>query len=294
MLLSVTAQEYGAAEAHCHRAAHVRSSLNLNLTLYPNGIKKADGVGSDHISLYLAIAMPDTVSNGWEVNAYVNFFVFDQIRDRFLQIQDASVSHWRFHNMKTECGIANLLPHSVLNDPSSGYVVNGRCVIGVEMFMITKNTYKGESLTTVKQPNNGSFFWKIDNFEALVGKSASNKLISSSSFIVEGKKWCITLNPLGEEGSEGHLSIFLACLDIPVSPERRIFVNSTLRIRDQINGNHFGKLVDGWFETTKVEWGFPDFMSIPTLVDSSKGYLVKNSVIIEVIFHHMFFVKNFA
>ena len=60
-------------------------SIFRRLVLYPNGKKNSNGNG--HISLYLAIAATDDLPLGWEVNANIRFFVFDQIRDKYMSIQ---------------------------------------------------------------------------------------------------------------------------------------------------------------------------------------------------------------
>ena len=60
-------------------------SVSRRLELYPNGKKNSNGYG--HISLYLAIAATDDLPLGWEVNVDIRFFVFDQIRDKYLSIQ---------------------------------------------------------------------------------------------------------------------------------------------------------------------------------------------------------------
>jgi hypothetical protein len=59
--------------------------MSRRLVLYPNGKKNSNGNG--HISLYLAIANTKDLQLGWEVNANIKFFVFDQIRDKYLCIQ---------------------------------------------------------------------------------------------------------------------------------------------------------------------------------------------------------------
>jgi hypothetical protein len=60
-------------------------SMSRRLVLYPNGKKNSNGNG--HISLYLAISTTKDLHLGWEVNAKITFFVFDQIRDKYLCIQ---------------------------------------------------------------------------------------------------------------------------------------------------------------------------------------------------------------
>lgn len=53
--------------------------------LYPSGNVKRDG--SDHISLYLAIAEPNAIPPGSQVDVILKFFVFDHLRDEYLTIQ---------------------------------------------------------------------------------------------------------------------------------------------------------------------------------------------------------------
>ncbi|KAE9455379.1 hypothetical protein C3L33_12702, partial [Rhododendron williamsianum] len=57
------------------------------LCVHPNGNEKMN-VGR-HISLYLVIADTETLPPGWEVNVNFKLFVFDQIRDKYLAVQDA-------------------------------------------------------------------------------------------------------------------------------------------------------------------------------------------------------------
>jgi len=59
--------------------------MSRRLVLYPNGKKNSNG--NDHISLYLAIAATETYPIGWGVNVHIRFFVFDQIRNKYLTIQ---------------------------------------------------------------------------------------------------------------------------------------------------------------------------------------------------------------
>ncbi|XP_041000640.1 uncharacterized protein LOC121246530 [Juglans microcarpa x Juglans regia] len=83
---------------------------------------------NDHISLYLAIANQNNLLPGWEVNVNFKLFVFDQICNNYLCVQDGIVR--RFHNLKTEWGFNQLLPLDFLGDPSNGYIVDDTCLWG--------------------------------------------------------------------------------------------------------------------------------------------------------------------
>ena len=56
-----------------------------NFSIYPNGDKTKGG--QDHISMYLEMMDTTSLPAGWEVNAIFNFFVFDQIRDKYVGFQ---------------------------------------------------------------------------------------------------------------------------------------------------------------------------------------------------------------
>jgi hypothetical protein len=98
---------------------------------------------------------------------------------------DASVK--RFHEMKTEWGFDQLLSLETFNDASKGYLFNDGCVFGAEIFVI-KPTGKGELLSMVKKPANGSLTWKITAFSKLDRKSYLSK-----AFTAGGRSWYAAL-----------------------------------------------------------------------------------------------------
>ncbi|EOX96392.1 TRAF-like family protein [Theobroma cacao] len=112
------------------------------LLLYPKGNKKSNG--GDCISLYLQIAETEKLPPAWEVNVSFRLFVFDQIRDKYLTIEDNGAVK-RFHQMKTEWGFDQLLFLESFNDPSNGYLVDDSCVFGAEVF-VTEQTRKLERI----------------------------------------------------------------------------------------------------------------------------------------------------
>ncbi|XP_059462004.1 uncharacterized protein LOC132190998 [Corylus avellana] len=263
-------------------------SYQWRLVLYPNG--KTNSNGNGHISLYLGIAGTNDLSLGWEVNVNIRFFVYDQIRDKYLSVQDANGRVRRFHNLKTEWGFAQLLSHETLNDLSNGYLVDDTCVFGVEVFVI-KATGKGESLSMINKPQKNYFTWKIDKFADL-----KDEVSYSEQFTVEGRKWKLQLYPkgIGRE-SIPFLSLFL----VPdgsksLSSNRKVYAKYKLRIRDQINSNHLEKTVEYWFSDDNTGYGFPNFLALRDLTDTSKGYLIADTLFIECKIDVISAVKNFS
>ncbi|XP_017973953.1 PREDICTED: MATH domain and coiled-coil domain-containing protein At3g58210-like [Theobroma cacao] len=138
-------------------------SLLLRLLLYPKGNKKSNG--GDCISLYLQIAETEKLPPAWEANVNFRLFVFDQIRDKYLTVEDAGAVK-RFHQMKTEWGFDQLVPLESFNDPSNGYLVDDSCVFGAEVFVI-EQTRKLECVSIINQPHGNPITFKIKNFSKL-------------------------------------------------------------------------------------------------------------------------------
>ncbi|XP_060671453.1 uncharacterized protein LOC132803193 [Ziziphus jujuba] len=101
----------------------------------------------------------------------------------FLGATDASGAVRRFHETKKEWGIAQLLSLETFKNLAFGYLVNDSCVCGVEVFVIN-NTGNWESISLVKEPDNGTFTWKIENFSNL-----NETHYYSEVFNVEGINW---------------------------------------------------------------------------------------------------------
>ncbi|XP_058191576.1 uncharacterized protein LOC131308639 [Rhododendron vialii] len=246
------------------------------LCIYPNGNKKMNVEG--HVSCYLAIADTETLPPGWEVNVNFKLFAFDQIRNKYLAVQDAEGEIRRFHRMKTEWGFDHFLPLDTINDASKGYLVDGCCVFGAEVFVL-KHTGKGESASMVKDPANNIFTWRIDKFSAI-----DQDVVCSEEFVVGEHKWeLVLLRPQGHSSSKGKsLSLFLQLADCTTLPfDRRVYADCMLRIRDEVHGHHMEREVGSWFCASSDNRGYRDFMDLSELKDASKGFMVNDVVFVE-------------
>ncbi|KAJ4846326.1 hypothetical protein Tsubulata_005916 [Turnera subulata] len=243
------------------------------------------------VSLYLAVADPGNISVGWEVITHINFFVFDQIRDQYLIIPEGENGIGRrFHKMKTEWGLKNLMSHKTLGDPSKGYLVGDCCVFGVEVFVIGSPS-KGQTLSLVKQPKDGLYTWKLNKFSTL-----GENCVYSEAFTVEGIKWKLALYPNGDYRSPGkHLALFLALQNKEVFPPRRqIRVHLKLLIKNQETGKHYERTWRAWFNSKTSSWGFPEFILLSYLKDKDNGLLVNDSMTVQVEITMMSSAKYFS
>lgn len=258
------------------------------LCFYPNGNKKRNGDG--HISLYLVIRDTDKLPQGWEVNVQFKFFVFDHIRDKYLTIQDADGRTRRYHQMRTEWGFSKLLSLDTFENSTNGYLLDDSCLLGVEVFVI-KNAGKGECLSMIKEPEDNTYTWKVDNFSGI-----SMESLHSEEFIIRGQKWKLDLHPKGNGKAKGEsLSVFLSVADRENLPLKwKIYAKFKLRVRDQVQSVHQEKMGSNWFCSSRVDWGFSRFMLLTDLNDKSKGFMVKDTVIIEVEVLVMSVVKYFS
>uniref|UniRef100_A0A5B7ADG4 MATH domain-containing protein n=1 Tax=Davidia involucrata TaxID=16924 RepID=A0A5B7ADG4_DAVIN len=258
------------------------------LRFYPNGNKKRNVNG--HISLYLVISDTKTLPRGWEVNIQFKLFVFDHIRDKYLTVQDGDGSIRRFHGMKTEWGFDQLLSLDTFKDASNGYFLDDSCVFGAEVFVI-KYAGRGECLSMIKQPNGNIYTWKVRNFAAV-----SNESLYSEEFITGERKWKLMVYPKGNANEKGKsLSLFLGVADCATLPLNwKLYAQYKLRIKDQVNSKHLEKQASHWFTASMIDWGYSSFMLLSDLNDKSRGFIVDNTLIVEVEISVMSVIKNFT
>ncbi|CAL5359411.1 unnamed protein product [Camellia sinensis] len=256
------------------------------LYLHPNGDKERNGEG--HISLYLVIAETSDLPLGWEVNVNFKLFVYDQIQDKYMTIQDANGKVRRFHRMKTKWGFAQLLPLGTFNDAANGYLIHDTCVFGAEVLVINYNG-RGECLTVLKGLDN-TYTWKIDNFSSLDGKTHYSEV-----FTIGNRKWKLKLHPKGDSRANNKcLSLFLLLDDWKTFPsDRKTYAKYKLLIRNQCHGQHVETTDTACFAPTSG-WGRSSFLSLTDLHDASKGFLVKDTLIVEAEVSVLSTLKNFS
>ncbi|KAL7187940.1 hypothetical protein ACSBR1_037891 [Camellia fascicularis] len=256
------------------------------LCLHPNGDKERNGEG--HISLYLVIVETSDLPLGWEVNVNFKLFVYDQIQDKYMTIQDVNGKVRRFHRMKTKWGFAQLLPLGTFSDAANGYLIDDTCVFGAEVLVINYNG-RGECVTVLKGLDN-TYTWKIDNFSSLDGKTHHSKV-----FTIGNRKWKLHLHPKGDSRAKDKcLSVFLSLDDWKTFPsDRKTYAKYKLLIRNQYHGQHV--------ETTGTKcfppnfcWGRSSFLLLTDLHDASKGFLVKDTLIVEAEVSVLSTLKNFS
>ncbi|KAJ7950840.1 Ubiquitin carboxyl-terminal hydrolase [Quillaja saponaria] len=231
------------------------------LALYRSGkkVKNESKQDNDHISLHLIIEEVDTLS-------------LDTIEEER-----------RFSAMKTEWGIAEFLSLNTLKDASNGYLVDDCCVFGAEVSVV-QCTGKGEchSMIELEGPINSTYTWRIQDFAA-VDKDTN---VDSEKFTVGGRKWKLEIYPKGYSTQKSKsVSIFLHLDDLEsLQQKRKLYAEYKFCIKDQLRNNHHEKKASNRFSATSNNWGFPSFISLVSLKDASKGYIMSGTLIVEVQF----------
>ncbi|GMI78964.1 hypothetical protein like AT3G17380 [Hibiscus trionum] len=248
------------------------------LVIYPTGNKKSNGSG--YISLYLEIEKTENESLDWEVNVDFKLFVFDKIRDQYLAIRDMDVPVRRFYEMKTEWGFSQFLSQKTFNDAANGYLVDDCCIFGAEVFEIQR-TLKLEK-SVLKKPSGRTITWKMDNFSKLDQESYKSPVVS-----IDDIKWNLLVYPKGNSSSKGtHLSVFLELAEPhTLPPKLQVYVKYRLRLWNQIKSIHLAATAEVRFTSSLTDWGYSKFVSLKDVYDSSKGYMVKDSLIVSAKFN---------
>ncbi|KAK9209303.1 hypothetical protein WN944_001668 [Citrus x changshan-huyou] len=227
---------------------------------------------TDHISIYLELAETSSLPTGWEVNAIINFFIFNQVQDKYFGLQDVIVKH--FHAMKSKYGVAKFIDLKTFSDPLNGYLINDACVFGAEVFVV-KNTFKGECLSMMHDPPTYYHTWKVCNFSSLL-----DKFYESESFGCY--KWKILLYPNGDGEAKGNcISLFLDVCRSSIPPNTKLLTKYFLCVENQMNGKN-SEVEGEWLYTlTNRAIGDRQFMTLAKLKDPTEGYLVDDSCIIK-------------
>ncbi|XWS64110.1 hypothetical protein CRYUN_Cryun06bG0158800 [Craigia yunnanensis] len=256
------------------------SGYNWKLLLYPVGDEKRNGSG--HISLYLKIMNPPR----WGIGALLIFFIYDQLKDKYLSIQDMEVR--RFTDTENEWGLSQLVSLNCFRNDSNGYLIKDSCVFGVEVFVL-ESRGKRVCFRTLYEQSKKVYIWNVEKFSAL--KETGH---FSEPFPVGDYIWKFHLHRKGR-----CLSIYLCLHDQPEFPPGwKMHVEFKLSINDQVHTNNSEKKTkrgNAWFSALDTAWGFPYFIKFDDL-ETSTSLIVRDAMKIEVqilsISGHEYFLDN--
>ncbi|WJX28511.1 ubiquitinyl hydrolase 1 [Trifolium repens] len=129
----------------------------------------------------------------------------------------------------------------------------------------------------VKDSSPFRFTWKIDRFSQLKAKK-----LYSDVFEVGGFKWRILIFPKGNNVDS--LSMYLDVADSANLPDGwSRYAQFSMKVVDQINNKYsVRKDTHHLFNKRESDWGFTSFMPLGELFDPSRGFILKNALVVEV------------
>ncbi|CAH9060937.1 unnamed protein product [Cuscuta europaea] len=263
---------------------------------YHKGNKKAGDEDDDgRISLYLQMVETESLPRGWEVHAKFSLFVYDQVNDNYLTVQDGGGKVRRFHYMKTKWGLDELLPLSTFTNPSNGYLVDDTCAFGAEIFVLPNSTKREcHSIVVNKDPEQNIHTWKVSGFSSI-----KTEFITSNEFLIEGIKWTLRLYPKGYSTAKGQsLSLYMALTaaeDVSNNLGTKLFAKYKFRICNQLNAQHHeSSSVEHVFDDPKGPfYGSHKCMPLKMLESTSGGFLVNDTLVVQVEFLLLSRVSDF-
>ncbi|KAL6204218.1 hypothetical protein ACLB2K_021486 [Fragaria x ananassa] len=255
------------------------------LVLFPNG-NKDRGV-KDNISLYLKMGGKDAIKAGKIVTIDYKLFLLyrhnGKEKYRVLEEPNKKEKKYCFYKTIVGClaGFDLFIPLDLFRDTSEGYLIDDRCEFGAEVFVSeTTRIGKGECLFMNLDTDTYKYVWKLNNFSTLNAPSCY-----STPFCFANHKYCtmkLQLYPKGNgTGNGSHLSLFL-WLNNPdeLPPGSKILAGFTLRILDQILGNHCSYKADKacWFDAANPNFGRQQMIT----QEENARFSMDDSCIIEV------------
>ncbi|KAM7470516.1 hypothetical protein LguiA_008699 [Lonicera macranthoides] len=207
-------------------------------------------------------------------------------------IKDTVGSIRRFHVMKTEWGFAELLPLDSFKNTSNGYLFEDSCVFGAEVLVIQYSGL-GQCLEMTKLTTNfNSYTWKIEKISSI-----KEEFVESEKFKIGELQWMLMAYPKGIATCKGKsFSLFLKVADYsPLRPKSRVYAEYKLGVRSQVNCSSSSKGdCTKWFSNSSTGFGYPSFMSLSYLNDKSKGYIVNDTLVVEVEINVIGVTKNLS
>ncbi|XP_074349161.1 uncharacterized protein LOC141688912 [Apium graveolens] len=252
-------------------------TFHRRIVLLPDGHKEGYG---DHISIYLSVANKKSLADGKEVHAIYRFFLFDQIRGKYLTVQVIIRNARRFDSVKYKWGFSKFISLQEFEDPTNGFLVDGTCILGAEVYVIWSSGHVIQSpgvreCLSISNFENVTYNykWKVTGFSELVDDHCF-----SDTFDVGSYKWRLCLYPKGDSDNRGcSLSFFLDLMDPPKNfSAQHVKAEYTITLNDQINKKHHIHIDTNWFgPSTWHSWGWGSFIQLKDLKDrAKKGFIV--------------------
>ncbi|KAH9685454.1 TRAF-like family protein [Citrus sinensis] len=240
----------------------------------------------------------------WNVNVYYKLFVYDQLSNQYLVVQDAKAPMRRFDRRKGEWGFGKFLDLATFNEPSNGYLVDESCVFGAEVYVIRSYASPNEppNPTTSIKSMHGHMQVAMqvmheDSSRVQQGAfgSVGDTVQRSGEFTVGERNWQLVVYPAGSGADRGnYLTVSLKLADYQkVTPKKPVYAEFKFKIPNQYSRNRAGaEQTVKYFFNSAAEKESSKILSRDDLYDTTKGYLPSNeSLVVEVQFLVVLVIK---
>ncbi|CAH8390387.1 unnamed protein product [Eruca vesicaria subsp. sativa] len=241
---------------------------NWTLLIYPNA-NKPEGKNS-YISLYVKIDNSSLITYQNEVYAWIKFLTYKSDKDTYYEFHATEAQ--RFHLFKQQYGVLEFRPIGYYTTTGYGYLFNGeQCAFGVDIVVSKPSAWEDASYEeNIRDP---ILEWRITKFSA--GDQVS---YTSDTFSSGGRNWILKVYPNGVGSATGNsLSLYLLS-----ASNQKGYVKAKFRVINQTPANNVEKQVEGWPNAQENGWGVDKLIPLADLKDTSKGFLVKDTVRFEV------------
>jgi hypothetical protein len=178
----------------------------------------------------------------------------------------------RYNNATKELGYGQLIPQSTFYDGNDGYREQDTGTFGAEIYIV-KPAQQKEKVTFISNPPDNVFTWKILHFSTL-----EDKVYQSNEFLVGDRYWKLGLNPKG-----GLVPIFLYAQGFKANAVvTTTYAATNLRLKNQRSSNHVTTYTAYWYLIPSGLGLGVNTIPLSDVKDASKGYVVNDSIIIEV------------
>eukprot|EP01132_Coremiostelium_polycephalum_P001415 gene1415-1785_t len=171
-------------------------------------------------------------------------------------------------------GFVSFLSLQTLTQPNNGYLVNDKLKIRVEIQ--SQKTIDNSDPSETKPY--GKFSYQLTNF------SHHYENFYSPTYYVCGSNWRIYIFPNGYS-SPNYFSVYLDLLDVKFKPlmVKHLFFAIEI-VNQKYPEKNLKKWVDHVYDDKNMNFGFPKFVLLSTLSNPELGYIVDDTIIINIEF----------
>ncbi|GAB4856331.1 hypothetical protein Ancab_040480 [Ancistrocladus abbreviatus] len=237
----------------------------------------------DHVSLSLQLNEP---RDRFPVNAMCRFFIYNYQRQMYLVVHGSEPL--RFEDVLPRRGI-QMLPVSVFTDTNNGYLLNDRCIFGVEVTILRTTAKKAVVSALNIGRDNFKETWEIQNFSELLKSDNGHP----HQFNMGGRLWELVMYPRGWRENWGKsLALFLVLLDCSdLTRGRKLYVNLEIRLKNLRNETDITEKMITYYGVSCNSWGI-NLIPLSDLHNPDRGFKVDDRLFVEVEVKHVYLMDE--